>query len=150
MYIVSFDPGETTGMVVGEWYEWRPKTFNLAFHGEIPWGRRFAGVKDAIRTYSPDFVVVESFRLYSHRAKTQIGKDFPSVQVIGIIQTYMYEAGILDRLMLQPAAVRSSVKILPDHLKLIGSSPHIQDAYRHLRYFVIVDLLKQLWLLKNG
>jgi hypothetical protein len=140
MYIVSFDPGETTGIVVAQWESGR--TFLVTRAEEMFWGERFSKVKRTLQTYKPSYTVVEAFRLYPHRAQSQIGKDFPSAQLIGIIQSYAYELGLLDSVVLQPAASRSSVKIAPEHKSVLGSSPHIKDAYAHVRYFIIVNLPK--------
>lgn len=139
--VVAFDPGVTTGFAAAEWQG--GKDFGLTEITQIPWNDRFHQVKDLLEFHVPDYIVIEDFRLYHHRAKSQIGKDFPSVQMIGIIQTYSYEMGYLDRIIMQPASVRSSVKIADEHLLMVGASPHIQDAYKHLRYFVIVTLLRK-------
>ncbi len=139
--IVSFDPGETTGFVAGEWFG--GKEFELVDVTLIPWNDRFHQVQVLLKLHVPDYIVVEAFRLYPHRAMSQIGKTFPSSQMIGIIQSFAYLQGYLDRVIIQPASNRSSVKIPEEHLSMVGSSSHIRDAYRHLRYFVIVNLLRK-------
>jgi hypothetical protein len=139
--VVAFDPGVTTGFVSANWIG--GKDFDLLDVEKITWDDRFGTVKNLLRFSTPDHVVIEDFRLYHHRMKSQIGKDFPSVQMIGIIQTYCYEMDLLDRITMQPASVRSNVKIADEHLLMVGASPHIQDAYKHLRYFIIVNLLRK-------
>ncbi len=139
--IVAFDPGETTGFAAGQWLG--GKEIGLTEVTQILWDDRFYHTRDLLKFHRPDHVIVEAFRLYPHRAKSQIGKTFPSSQMIGIIQAYAYEQGILNRVTIQPASNRSSVKIPDEHLLMVGSSSHIQDAYRHLRYFVIVNLLRK-------
>lgn len=140
MRIVAFDPGKTTGfaeaVVSDDGTIQEVKTYILE------WERRFAvyallyGIlKEAPL---PDTVVVEAFRLYEHRMKSQVGSDFPSVQVIGIIETYCFEMGILERIVYQPASVLSRVTI-PDAFKeQIQKSAHARDAFRHLRYYVVM------------
>lgn len=141
MHIVSFDPGETTGCCVGVWEEDYGRDFGITHANEVFWGERFLQVKRILNLYKPEYIVVESFLLYPHAAESQIGKDFPSVQMIGIIKTYAYEMGMLDHVHMQPAYVRKGIKILPHHRDdLYGV--HVQDAYQHLRYFVIVQLPK--------
>ncbi len=139
--VVSFDPGKTTGFAAGEWSG--GKGFGLTEVAIIGWDDRFLQVKDLLKSHVPDYIVVEAFRLYPHRANSQIGKTFPSSQMIGIIETFAYLQGRLDRVVIQPASNRSSVKIPDEHLLMVGSSAHVQDAYRHLRYFVIVNLLRK-------
>ncbi len=138
--IAAFDPGTTTGLVVASWAS--GKTFFVDRAEEIVWGERFHKVRRTLRTWKPDFIVIEDFILYPHRAQEQIGNKFPSPQVIGIIEAYAYDLKLYDRIVKQPAVNRTSVKIPADHRKALGSSPHILDAYRHARYFIIVNLFK--------
>ncbi len=139
--VVAFDPGVTTGYVSAKWTG--DKDFDLYDVEAITWGDRFSQIKNLLRFSTPDYIVIEDFRLYHHRMESQIGKDFPSVQVIGTIQTYCYEMDYQYRIVMQPASVRSSVKIADEHLLMVGSSPHVQDAYRHLRYFIITQLYRK-------
>ncbi len=139
--VISFDPGETTGCVVGYWLG--GKDISITDVALIPWADRFAQTGELLKLYTPDYIVIEDFRLYHHRAQTQIGNTFPSVQMIGIILTYCFQLGYLDRITKQPASNMKSVKIADEHLLMVGASPHIQDAYKHLRYFVIVNLLRK-------
>ncbi len=140
MYIVSFDPGETTGVVVGNWVA--DREFGIVHAEEIFWTERFVRPEIILSSWMPEYIVIESFRLYPHAARTQIGKDFPSAQVIGTIETYANMLGLLDRVHKQPASVRSSVQIEPKHKVMLESSVHVADAYKHLRYFIIVNLPK--------
>lgn len=139
--VVAFDPGETTGFVGATWLG--GKNFGITEVTKITWDDRFYHIRDLLKFHVPDHIIIEDFRLYHHRAQSQIGKDFPSVQVIGAIQSYCYEMGYLDRIVMQPASVRSSVKIADEHLLMVGASPHVQDAYKHLRYFVIINLYRK-------
>lgn len=148
MNIVSFDPGKTTGVVVAHWESGRH--FDLLLTGVIPWNDRFTQTKDVISHYKPEYIVIESFRLYPHKAQSQIGKDFPSAQMIGIIETYAHDHGLLAGVRLQPANVRSSVKVIDDHKRMVGASPHVNDAYRHLRYYIIVNLPNEKPLTESG
>lgn len=138
--VVAFDPGITTGLVVAMWDS--GKTFSVERAEEIAWGERFHKVKRTLRTWKPDHIVVEDFILYPHRSRQQIGNRFPSPQMIGIIEAYAYEFGLYDHITKQPAVNRKSVSIDQVHKTLIGTSPHVADAYRHARYFIIVNLLK--------
>lgn len=137
MFIASFDPGRTTGCVLARWESGRD--FDIVMKYAIPWEKRFPAIKDILR-YVPEHIVVESFRLYPHSARAQIGQDFPSSQVIGIIETFAYEYSPESRITKQPAAARSNVKVTHEEIK--GSSVHVLDAYLHLRYFIIVNLPK--------
>lgn len=143
--IAAFDPGKTTGYVLANYTG--GKEFDLMDVRAIPWEHRFNEIMYQIEEFGPTYVVVESFKLYPHAAQAQIGQEFPSSQVIGIIGAAMYQylgdSYVEESLKFQPANVRSSVSVLDVHREMVGSSPHTRDAYRHLRYFVIVNLLRK-------
>jgi len=151
MRIVAFDPGAVTGFC--EALVSSDGTIQVVKSQEIAWANRFSGVHgllrgielgtrtlDPDRTFAPlpDVIVVEAFHLYAHRAKEQIGNDFPSVKMMGVIETYAFELGILDKIIYQPASVMSRVTILTEHVPSIARSEHARDAYRHLRYYVVM------------
>lgn len=133
--IIAFDPGETTGVAVGQHTGGRD--FDLIESWEIPWERRTT-VHDALEEFRPNFIVVESFRLYAHKARQQIGSHFPSVRVIGMIELSAHLWG-LGELFFQTPSLISQVKI-PRELEVentFSGSEHRKDAYKHLRYFVL-------------
>ena len=148
MKIVAFDPGKTTGIVVAQWESGRD--FILLQTGVIEWPNRFKVVKFVLEAQRPDFIVVESFRLYPHKAQSQIGADFPSAQMIGFISAYAHDTVGIEGIRLQPANVMSSVRVLDQHKRMVGASPHVKDAYRHLRYYIIVGLPKEKHLTESG
>jgi hypothetical protein len=138
MRIVSFDPGERTGfceaLVSKDDGIQIVKTCMIVWSERFTVGRRLQGTMEAPL---PDAIVVEAFALYSFRAKQQVGSTFPSAQVIGIIETYAYQLGVLDKVHFQMASMISRVRILPEHATLIGRTEHERDAYKHLRYYVV-------------
>jgi hypothetical protein len=141
MRIVSFDPGEHTGFceanVDGD-------TFEVVKSTTIVWEERFELVPQLLvgtdKAPLPDVIVVEMFRLYGHKAQAQVGNDFPSSQMIGVIQTYAHMLNLLDKVVLQPASVMSRVKILDEHAPSLHRSEHARDAYKHLRYYVVTEV----------
>jgi hypothetical protein len=145
MRIISFDPGEITGFCEAEWLPGNDD-FSIVKSSTINWSDRFAGIRDSLLGNSdaqlPSVVIAESFRLYAGKARDQINNSFPSVHVIGIISTYMFEYGILDRLVLQPASVMSRVMLLKEHVPSLLKSEHARDAYRHLRYYIVTKKTK--------
>lgn len=114
--------------------------FQLTQAGQIPWQERFSCLKKLIIEDLPCWIVVESFRLYEHKAQDQVNSDFPSVRVIGAIEAYLEGVGRLDRLVLQPASVRSRVQILNEHKPMLVNKVHAHDAYQHLRYFFVTKI----------
>jgi len=109
---------------------------------QIPWNLRLFRCEALIAFASQapiEAVVIESFHLYAHKAKAQIGNTFPSVQVIGIIEAFCYTHGIREKIVFQSASEIARTLIRPEHEHLL-TSEHMRDAYKHAR----------LWLIKQG
>lgn len=136
--VATFDPGLTTGYCVVQVAHDLPAGFVVLESGVVKWSTRVLGVRALLRKYRPNLTVVEEFKLYKHKAQDQIGSDFPSVRVIGIIETYMVEFE-LGAPAFQGAALIAGappVRILEEHVSLLHNSEHARDAYKHARYFV--------------
>lgn len=131
MKILAIDPGHTTGVVLGE-SEGRTDLKLLAAF-ELAWNDRFKLYEMA---YYPAVIVIEDFRLYEHKAMSQVNSDFPSVKIIGMMELVCYLTG--TTLVTKMPSVKNSVKILEEHKEMLGKSPHIQDAYKLLRYYAIL------------
>lgn len=139
--IIAVDPGGTTGVAYGE--RIALAEFDLLGARELAWDDRFwlaafiLAHQDRI-----DRIVVERFVLYNDpiRLRSQIGSNMPSSQVIGIVECAAHLAGLLDKVVYQGAADRLTIKRIPDkHKKLLPRSNHVEDAYRHLAYFFIIN-----------
>lgn len=102
---------------------------------EFSWGERFL-VAEWVDSMNPDVIIMESFRLYAHEAQNLIGSDFPSCQVIGMVEARLFEMHKLGKLVYQPAYNTKGVIVLPEHTSKVGGSEHRKDAYKHLRYYV--------------
>ena len=119
MRILSIDPGQATGVVFVD-------TEKNSFHSIVV--RLWTNLDRIILKVQPEVIVMESFRLYPHMARTMIGNDFPSSQVIGVVK---YLAGLQNiPVHLQPANV---IKYVPSNPRISGE--HMQDAYKHLMRF---------------
>lgn len=137
-YIIGADPGRTTGLVVLQYQQ--DYEFNLTAYTQVDWENRFQ-LKTWLSAYSPVIgIAVESFKLYPDKARHLAYDDFPSSQVIGIIEAYATEAGLMDLICYQSAAQRIKVKVLPRDYQLIKFLPHACDAYRHARLFLINEV----------
>jgi hypothetical protein len=139
--IVSFDPGYVTGFCEAIWNP-GDDDFLVVKSSTIDWPSRHTGVRDLLlgtgEVPLPSVIVAESFRLYAHKAQDQIGQDFPSARILGVIETYAYEYGVLNTMILQPASVMSRVQIRPEHKSSLDKSEHARDAYKHLRYWIVM------------
>lgn len=143
--IMAWDPGGTTGLCIGVRDSSAPGGFTVLESHAIRWERRFVAIRACIEQHQPTHTVIESFTLYKHKAKDQIGSDFPSSQVIGIIGAYLYMCG-LEAPVFQPASLihgRPEVQLLPQHEPLLGSTAHQRDAYRHLRVWCELQAAKE-------
>jgi hypothetical protein len=134
---VSIDPGKTSGVCSGE--VTGKFRFTVSQCIEVPWDNRFEGVTEAIRVVNPDFVVMERFRVYAHKAADLVGSENPSSQVIGIVELYLWQRQQLDILYYQNASERKAAGVLPEHKHLVMGSAHKVDAYQHLRTFIILN-----------
>lgn len=137
MAIVAIDPGLTTGVVIATHNAGEIKILE-AF--EVAWKdrMRFPGffARLAQGPLPVDAVVVESFRLFPHKFKHQVGSFFPSVRVIGVVETACYLAGLDNAIHFLEPIVKKHVKIL-DPAIARNPSEHIKDAYRLARYWAV-------------
>jgi hypothetical protein len=132
-YLIAIDPGQTTGVCTARYLGGR--VFQVLHCKSVKWDDRFKiglGL-----TASISHVVIEEFRLFGHRAKEQTNSVFPSVRVIGMVETCMYLHGILDRLHFQQPGQMKGVEILPGDEVYMDGTEHTKDAYRHMRGYIL-------------
>lgn len=129
MTILSFDPGATTGIAF-----YQLDTIQLYLE------KTLLGIWRLLQRLEPDTIVFENFALYAHKAKAQVGNEFPSSQVIGIVKLYQ-ELNPQINIYKQPAS--SAKQLISDKdlqlLECYSTSPHTRDAARHLCYFLITS-----------
>jgi hypothetical protein len=141
MKILSIDPGYTSGICLADVSD----NFKVIQVGEFKWSDRHDWLERLITgkythqgiPHTFDVVIIENFRLRPDKARTQIGKVFPSSQLIGIVDYLCYHNHI--ELVVQEPGVRTRVKILDEHADLIVG-PHQHDAYQHARYFYVTEI----------
>lgn len=84
-------------------------------------------------------IIVEDYRLFSHKAQQQAGSDMEASRVIGTLETFaiMWNVPITKQpsSILSVAVIQSGIKMTGDH-----ASSHWKSAYNHGYY----------WLLKNN
>lgn len=139
MYAVGIDPGKTTGVVVARLHD--NGGLDVLEHRFVMWEDRF-DLSPLFERMSVEYgppaqiaVVVESFRLYPHRSQQQIGSDFPSVHIIGMVDLLVY-LWSFPEIVYQPASAIAKVRVLSAHQHLIPPAPpHISDAYKHVRLY---------------
>lgn len=152
MQILAIDPGRTTGICL---VESASDGLRLVEVREILWDDRFDQLKALLDSMflhpllqEPQpvgAVVIETFRLRQGRAYEQSGSDFPSTQVIAIVQTLLWvrDPFYLTRLFYQEPAIIGRVKILDEHVNYVAGSEHKKDAYRHARFFYLAHGRKE-------
>lgn len=140
--IIAFDPGKTTGFCLVDFHD--NGVGNVAKIREIAWDNRFSilPLLGSLSLDGPlpiDAIVVESFHLYNHEFKHQVGSEFPSVRIIGIIEAACWQYNLLDRLHLVQPHVKKYVKIVNPEVAACGSE-HMKDAYQLARYWYITKV----------
>jgi hypothetical protein len=143
--IISWDPGVTTGLVIVRYIG--GTNFDVLRAEEVKWADRFSTSRNTIASYSQmtprPIIVCESFYLRADEASNQVGSDFPSCQLIGIIECWCYEFSLGDRFYKQNPDVKSRTGILERHYNLVKSPrDHMKDAYQHARYFIVHEVSK--------
>ena len=152
MLILALDPGKTTGACAIR-TDGSKKGFVVVTALEIPWESRLGTLEalidgtffDKKKPQPPEAIVVESFHLRQGRAYEQAGSDFPSSQVIGSIQAFLWLDREmfscqrlvygLERLYLQEPVIIARVRIDDPDLPVVQGSPHKQDAYKHAKFY---------------
>lgn len=148
MRLLAIDPGETTGYslwdIPNELYgsPFHPDTdmskylvtdgellFHLGIEGLIQWS---------------DVVAFEKFLLYGHKAKTQIGSEFITVQIIGIIK---YICNMYKKPWHSETAQHVKGYFTDNKLKIANvyttKSRHSRDSIRHALYHVNFNAKKE-------
>lgn len=138
--LIAIDPGATTGVAFGT--NVRDRDFELLSTKLVLWEQRLEYFSTTLRDNAAVIaaIIIERFALSSSPLlqRSQAGSEFPSVRVIGIIEAYAHLYGLHSKIVYQVPVNMASIRTIPaHHLKLVGASPHTQDAYKHLRYYVL-------------
>lgn len=126
--ILAIDPGETSGVI--QYY-----CEKILIDKQMKQDELFNFLSDY--GFSSYIWVVESFRLYKHKAITQINNDMITPQIIGVIKDKAKEIGC--SIIFQSA---SQVKglctddLLKEYSFWVGGK-HCRDAARHALYYLL-------------
>lgn len=141
LHILAIDPGETTGIVAASipLMSGRASSINILHTYHLPYDNRFQ-LHELVGKFMPDVLLVETFLLYKHKRDSQVGSDFKTVRVIGILElSHFIHNGLLPRHISwveQLASVMERVEVLPEHVATLRGKRHATSAYKHIRYFV--------------
>jgi hypothetical protein len=136
--VASFDPGESTGVCVARYNPQVVLRLEVLYSDVFPMARVDVLSLSLLRKWSPRVVVMERFVLYEDKAESQIGSQFPSVEVIGVLRAWCCVLKIPT--IRQPAVVLARTGIPSEHRGLLKSpdeGEHARDAYGHARYFIL-------------
>lgn len=127
MYL-GVDPGDTSGYALFS----DPQTM-------VEWGHvKFDDLPDWIATLPPGItvVIIESFQLFSHKAKQQSGSKMKASQVIGMLKLYAKQIGA--EVVEQPPTIKAFAE-KQSKLRPTGahSESHRIDAFNHCIYYFI-------------
>ena len=136
--ILSLDPGESTGWVLG--------TEEKAIRGGTC-GRNHEEVAQLIKDEKPDIIVLERFNLYPGMAKSLAWNSFYPCEVIGVIKYIAMRVNI--KIVEQAPSVKKyagDIQKYDDWHFIKDRCPkvteHTKDAYQHYRYFLMHGLKK--------
>lgn len=137
--LVAFDPGGTTGYCI---FEYNPEDSDqrprLVESGQLDTWQGIRGILEG----APDAVVCESFRVFAYAAKSMIGDEMITSQVIGAMRM------ICDDLNLSLIFQNPSEKMfftnkrlreygyIPAWIEKLHDGRHALDAIRHALYFL--------------
>lgn len=132
--VLSYDPGETTGIAHFEYGElesyWESKSI-------LNIGEHYLKMR-------PNITVIEKFQLYDWKAKSKSWSTFPTIEVIGVLKFLAALNG--SRVVLQSASTGkgfwSDAKLKASGLYVKGS-PHIRDAIRHGAHYLTFGRQKE-------
>lgn len=136
--VLALDPGETTGYAI---LNRTPEMTSLASAGQIKTWPMPHCVTDIGRLFEetkPNFLVYESYHIYSWKTQQHTHSEVATIQVIGSIQTLAILQGL-------PYATQSAQigKEFCTDSKLEGWNlwlpglRHARDAIRHACYFLL-------------
>ncbi len=126
MYVLAFDPGETTGVAWLKHTEGEEEATILDTYVTPLWD----GIEETILSSPPDVVVIEDFRLYPGKAKFLGFNEMPAAQVIGVIK-FLCDKYEIPYVM-QPASIKQAVRGDLSEVKTI----HAKDAAKHGVYYL--------------
>lgn len=143
MYILSIDAGKNCGTAY-----WK---CNSKGKYEQIWVKNLTKYElyEVLETHEIDHIVYEGYRLYANMAKTMIGNEFETPQIIGVIKYIACKRNIGTTM--QMATIKKIWS--DDRLRQMGlycSIDHRRDAVRHFLHWYYVakgygdkrDLLK--------
>lgn len=129
--IYAFDPGDTTG-----WARLRYDDGYLYESGSVPFKEMCEFLFDRDEDLDNTIAIIcEDWRLFGNKAKQMIGSDFKAIQVIGMLQMWLYRWH--TPFVLQPANIKSIAEKFSG-IKPTGThdkSHHI-DAMNHGIYWL--------------
>jgi hypothetical protein len=153
MKVLSFDPS-------GNFNEGKGTTgYSLSLDGNLP--HKLGDIratdytskqaywfahKELIETSFPDYIVIESYRLFGHKAKEQTGSSLETPQLIGYMEMIAYELNIpvyfqdpstkqrhADDILVKTGIIEKKGGKYYYHGEL--TNLHQRDALRHDLYF---------------
>jgi len=136
----AYDPGETTGFVEVLWNT-RTTKMELTSVRHIAFAAAALDIHRLTMENCPDIIVYERFALYDHKKDSQVGSEFPSSQVIGMIKMAVELVSEKDvswniELVKQPAVVMARAGIRDEHANQLKGHVHAISAYKHALYYI--------------
>jgi hypothetical protein len=132
-FIVSFDPGDTSGWSTWDYDEGEPLEEGSVFHTEMP---EWLTDRNLTRKWIKA-IVIEDFRLMQNKAIAQTGSHFYACQIIGMLKLWAYSPEQSIPIKLQPPSIKGIAERLTGR-KPVGAhkKSHSVDAYNHAAFYL--------------
>lgn len=139
--VLALDPGETTGWSV---LRVSPEHIELIVQGQFstwPLDEALPGLTQLLDVYEPNFLVFESYHIYSWRLNEHSFNEVPTIQIIGMIKTLSLQRSINFG---EQTAQTGKAFFTDPRLKMLGlyfeGQKHARDSLRHACQFVTFGL----------
>lgn len=135
--LLALDPGETTGWA---FFDTTVNPFNRGTEQISTWPIQEAveNLSFLVTKLEPDFVVFESYNIYSWKSDNHKQSNVPTIQVIGTLQTLLVQRNIP---WTTQNAQTAKGFVTDDKLKSWGyyerGKKHGRDACRHACYWLL-------------
>lgn len=142
--LLALDPGETTGWSIWDSHDGGTH-YELFASGQLDtWDKANHSIVNCVQNfpklleYTPDYGIMESYRVYSWVAESHAWSDVPTLRIIGSMETFLILRHTPYHMQTAQAAKNF---VTDDKLKEWGfwkkGERHARDSYRHALFFLL-------------
>ncbi len=143
--LLSLDPGETTGWSIWDCNQMPHMGYRMVECGQLPtWDKDNHTIITCVKRFpelldfNPDYVIMESYRVYEWKADSHSWSDVPTLRIIGSMETRFIDRDIPYSMQ---TAQQAKGFVKDEMLKQWGfyerGQRHSRDSMRHALYFLL-------------